>query len=216
MATPKTHVPQAAAFQSDPTEQIFSKGVLDREMSGLSYMFLNAAQQRREAGQQDYMTGLQEANKIAAALAREEEMNKRAMETLKQAVEMSKMGTAPSAMSIMQLLSGGNDIDAAPAAKLALMQSEAAANNAKAVASGKEGQDQFTYEVDMAQGGPVSGTWKGKGRDPAAIERKLHELAERDKIARRPGGKLSLDGAASPLTAEMLQQLAARKARGGQ
>lgn len=189
----KTHVPQAAIFQSDPTEQIFSKGILDRDMSGLSYMFLNAAQQRRDADQEEYMKGVSEANRINTALHQQDIMSKQAIEVLKQAVEMStKVGSPTNTMPIMRMLQPSGINDPGAAAKLALLQSEAAANNAKAAG---ESKPEFTQESIVTPSGVSQELLKMrmKGGMPAMAQETLNQrvraaLAARGITGSGPGG----------------------------
>lgn len=195
MATPKTHVPQAAAFGDSATEQIFSKGVLDRDMSGLSYMFLNAAQRDKVADQEAYLNGVREANRIAAALAQQETMSSQAIEMLKQAVKMSTdNGTPNTIMPIMKMLIP-DGTDPGAAARLALLQSQANENNAKAAASGKESLPEFVNETQITPSGVSIETQrvKQKGGDSALLQemarqRALQALKQRGITGSGPGG----------------------------
>ena len=63
------NAPQPSIFQDSALEQIYARGTLDRDMSGLSYMFLNAAQQNRGGSQDRYLVGLDVANKRAQEVA---------------------------------------------------------------------------------------------------------------------------------------------------
>lgn len=215
MTTPKVHVPQPAIFQSDPTEQIALRDTLNnRDMSGLSYMFLNAMGNKREQGQQDYMAGVQQANRIAAALEQQDMMSKQAIEVLKQAVEMSKtVGSPTDTMPIMRMLFPSGVADPGAAAKLALINSETNANNAKAAASGREGQDQSEVRVIADPQGPGVVEYKYKGRgDPNGLAAKAEAAAIRDKLARLKGGPLSLNTdrnqpyVMSPIMQQMINQ----------
>lgn len=108
MAETKTHVPAPAIFQSDPTEQIFARGMLDRDMSGLSFMFKNAAGMQRDADQETYMQGVQQANKMAMALSGQEDMMKLLQESLKQGPEYAKAGLPLERIPLIaRLITGG-------------------------------------------------------------------------------------------------------------
>lgn len=151
----RIQVPVPTIFNSDPTEQIFARGVVDRQndMSGLSYMFLNAAQQRRGEDQDAYMSGVREANRIAAALAQQETMSNQALEVLKQAVKMStEIGTPNTIMPIMKMLIP-DGTDPGAAAKLALLQSQANENNAKAAASAQAGEPEMQLNTSVSPSG---------------------------------------------------------------
>jgi len=192
-AVPKTHVPLPAIFQSDPVEQIFSKGILDRDMSGLSFMFKNAAEMQRGQDKEDYLAGVDRANKMAAALSQQETMSKHAIEVLKQAVEMSKgVGSPTDTMPIMRMLFPSGVSDPGAAAKLALLQSEATANNAKAAG---ESKPEFSTETAVTPSGVSQEILraKQKGGDPAMLQemgrqRTLQALKSRGITGSGPGG----------------------------
>lgn len=196
MAEQKTHVPAPAIFQSDPTEQIFSKGVLDRDMSGLSYMFLNAAQGRRDADQQTYMQGVSEANRIAAALNSQDNLSKMLIESLKEAPNYAKAGLPVSDVPMLSRLfaNGGNNKQTADASLLVnlLKQSEINKNNATA---GAESAPEFTGEsVVTPQGVSVENLKvKQKGGDPAMVQemlrrRQIQAQSQRGIQGTGPGG----------------------------
>lgn len=183
MSLPKVQVPQPAIFQSDPVEQVFARGMLDRDMSGLSYMAMANARDRRTDDQDTYLKGVKEANQLSAALAMHEEMNKQALEVLKQGVEMStKLGTPTSTMPIMKMLIPSGADDPGAAAKLQLVLSEIAMNNAKAA---NTGQDQYSYETQVTPEGVSIETLKGKGRDPATLQQQMALQAQRAWQARQ-------------------------------
>lgn len=187
MTVPKVTAPSPAIFTSDPTEQIYAKSVVDRsnDMSGLSYMMLNAAQMQRERGQGAYMSGVSEANRMSAALAQNEERNKLNIEIMKQAVELAiKGGVNPSAMPVMGGIiadnSGPND-DFAKAMR-AVEWSKAAQNNASAA---NQGQDQYQQETVMTPSGVAMTTMKSKGRNPTLLDAMQAQRAMED--AKRRG-----------------------------
>lgn len=191
--TAKTHVPNVAIFNSDPEEQIYARGTLDRDMSGLAFMFKNAAQDRRRGSEEAYMDGVRQANMISAALTQQETMSKQAVEMLKQAVEMSKsVGSPTSTMPIMQMLfpSGVNDPGAA--AKLDLLRSEAEGNRAKGV---NESKPEFSVETAVTPSGVSQEILraKQKGGDSAMLQemarqRALQALKQRGIQGSGPGG----------------------------
>lgn len=182
MAVPRTHVPNPAAFQSDPTEQIFAKGVADGPDAGLNYMFMRAARERRGGDTEQYMQGLTEANRIAQAMQSQEEGNKRMMEVLKQSVELAKGAVGnPSNMPALNMVYGANggENDEFGMLKRALMASEAAANNAKAVSSTAEGRPEFSAETAVTPSGVSQEILrvKQKGGDSALLQEILRKRA---------------------------------------
>lgn len=202
MADPKVHVPAPAIFQSDPTEQIYAKGTLDRDMSGLSFMLMNAMQGRRDADQQAYMGGVSEANRMAMELSKQEEANKFLIETLKQAPDYAKAGLPISQVpSIARHFTGaGTDPQTADASKLVnlLKQSEIAANQAKAA---NAGGDNVTVDTQVTPSGVGFSNVKVKGRDVDGANAKMIQAIMENLKQRgmqpKPGGALTLPTSAA-------------------
>lgn len=135
----KINIPQGAIFSADPEQQIYARGTLDRDMSGLSYMFKNAADTRAQGNQERYMQGVSEANRIAAALAQDEMMSEQAMETIKQAVKLAEIGVPASAMPALGNVIPNNDGSNDEAMTLIRLLNKAKIASANASASGGGG-----------------------------------------------------------------------------
>lgn len=195
MALPKIAIPSPRIFNSDPIEQIYAKGTLDRDMSGLSFMMKNAAQMDRQTDQDAYLSGVSEANKMSSMLAQREEANKNSIEMLKEAVKMATgLGSPTSAMPIMQLLRPGGGDDPGAAAKLQLILSEAGANNAKAA---NTGNDQYTQQDVITPTGLAYSTQTSKGRNPVMLDemarqRRLAEAKARGLVSPNPGAPAAI------------------------
>lgn len=187
MATPKITAPNPAAFNSDPVEQIYSRGVLDRDMSGLAFMLANAAQDRGTANQQQYMQGVQAANRQAMQLSQEEAKNERMAMILKGALDLAKHGYLPSDMPALgAVFTDPNAASVSQPSTLAnaLIQASIAEKNANAAKAGREGGDAYTGTVETDPLGNVGGIkWQGKGRNPTAIELELLRRAQASKNA---------------------------------
>lgn len=176
MATPKIAAPSPQIFTSDPTEQIYARGVLDRDMSGLSGLMLGAAQMGRQGDQEAYMHGLSEANRMSRDLAHSEDMNKTALEILKQGVEMSKLGVDPSAMPSLGMLIKNNAGPNDEASRLVRMlkQSEINKNNATAA---NVGGDNYTEQHTTTPTGEAVTTQTFKGKNPSMIQEMAKQAA---------------------------------------
>ncbi len=179
--TAKTHVPQQGAFQSDPAEQIALRQTLGGSTPGLDYMFLNAAQQRGDARTAEYMQGVQEANKLAAALSQQDSMMELLKESLKQAPEYAKAGLPISDVSMLsRLFASGGTGQAAEASSLVneLKKAMVAEHLAKATASGRESLPETTIESQGTPSGISIETvrTKQKGGDPAALQERQRRL----------------------------------------
>lgn len=176
----KTHVPLPAIFQSDPLEQIYAKGTLDRDMSGLSYMFKNAAGMEREQNKEQYLRGVQQANEMARALNQQDAMSKMLVEALKQAPDYAKAGLPiANVPAIAQLFSGaGNDSQTAAASMLVneLKKSEIAKNYATGA---NAGAPEFQGETIVTPSGvsQESLRMKVKGGDSAMAQEMLRQRA---------------------------------------
>lgn len=163
----KVQLPSASIFTSDPLEQIMGRGVLDRDMSGLSNMFLYAMGNKREQNQDAYLGGVAAANKLALEEARQEEANKMLMEQLKQGTELAKVGYQPSNMPIMNKLFGdntpGGGSDKMAMLLQALKQAQINKANAEAAGAGAASGDKIEVKTDIGPGGQGFTTYKGKG-----------------------------------------------------
>lgn len=149
----KVTAPAASIFTSDPLEQIAMRGVMDRDMSGLSYMFLNAMGDRRQMNQDAYMTGLTESNQQAGQIAEMEARQKQQEQFLKAAIDLVKNGDLPSSMPILsQVFGRGADMDQGTRLNQDLTRSKIAAN----YASGSGGGDKVEYRTVMTPTGPVT------------------------------------------------------------
>lgn len=192
MALPKITAPSPQAFDSDPIEQVYAKGVLDRDMSGLAFMFANAAQDRTGRGQQQYMQGLQVANAQAQQLAQEEERNKVMMEILKGSLDLAKNGYQPANMPSLNAVF--NDVNAPDvrepsAAANALLRAKAQ----QALTSGSgAGGDKLDAHVEVdALGNIISQKFGAKGNDAARLAEVLRLRALAAKQAMQPGQPLA-------------------------
>lgn len=188
--TVKIQSPQPTIFQSDPIEQIAMRGVLDRDMSGLSYMFKNAAQDRQVDKEAAYMNGVREANRMAMMLQQQEDMQKLLIESLKQGPEYAKAGLPVADVPLLsRLFTSGGTGQAADASMLVnlLKESQIAENNAKAAAAGEASKDQVTFEGSTSPAGPTINTYRVKSKDPIRAQMELQRQIEADKRARQPG-----------------------------
>lgn len=195
MATSKIQTPQPAIFNTDPEEQIYARGTLDRDMSGLSFMFKNAAEDRRKANSQQYMQGVSEANKIAQALAQQEMQQEMMLEGLKQGPKYAEAGLPIHLVqAIAQNFAGGGQDDQTRLASMLVnlkAQADIAAKNASAAASGQAGADKWTADGDSLPGGEGAITIKGQGRDPEAIRLEMIKQMQLLRAAREKGGPLA-------------------------
>jgi hypothetical protein len=156
----KVTLPSAQAFSSDPLEQIMARGVMDRDMSGLAYMFLNAFGDRRKMDQQAYMTGLGESNQVAQQIAEMEARQKQQEEFLKSATKLAEMGNLPSSMPILQEVFRGGTTDMDQGGKLNqdLIRSKIASNNRD-----PNGGGGVQVSADVGPAGAGFYNFKGKG-----------------------------------------------------
>lgn len=174
----KVQIPQASIFTSDPLEQIFAKGVSDRDMSGLNYMFLNAFGGRREQDQQTYLQGVQAANQLALKEAQAEQTAKMMEHQLKAATDLAGKGYETGEMPVMSSIfrdpRNQNVVAQLLRDKLAAdaMQSRAAAANA-----GQGGEPRL--KIDIMPGG--TGQSSVEGKDPVKVAR----LAEAERARLR-------------------------------
>lgn len=183
MATSKVQLPSPAIFQTDPEEQIYARGTLDRDVGGFAYMFKNAAEQRRTQNQDTYLQGVSEANRVAAALAQQENQQHMLLESLKMIPDFLKAGAPIAQFPTLAGTSatGGADDQTAQASLLVnlLKQSEIAKNNAAGAASRQAGAPEFTGETQITPEGVSieSMKMKTKGGDSAIVQQMLRQRA---------------------------------------
>jgi len=168
----KINQPSPQIFTSDPLEQIMGKGVLDRDMGGLAYMFLNAFGDRRRMDQDTYMKGVSESNNLAAQAAAREEAVKRENNLVTAAIKLLDLGQSGDSMPVLSNVIRNGSLNEGSNLNRALIQSKIAANNAGGAAAG----DKISGKVDIGPGGSGFTTYDVKGRDPAAVAEKLRQL----------------------------------------
>jgi len=182
MAKAAITTPNYGAYASDPIQQIFARGILDRDMSGLSAMFLDAADRNKQRGIDSYESGVREANALSGKLAQEDMQNEQAIELLKATAGLVKEGIAPSGMRGEGMLfnqPGTNDQFSQ--ATIGKLLADAAASSASA--SGASGE-KYEYNVDTSPSGVTTGTWKGKGGDPTKLQAAIQQRVEAELRAR--------------------------------
>lgn len=182
MAKATIAAPNYAAYASDPVQQIYARGTLDRDMSGLSAMFLDAADRNQKRGIDSYESGVREANALSGKLAQEDMQNEQAIELLKATAGLVKEGIAPSGMRGEGMLfnqPGANDQFSD--ATIRKLLADAAASSASA--SGASGE-KYEYNVDTSPSGVTTGTWKGKGGDPTKLQAAIQQRVEAELRAR--------------------------------
>lgn len=176
----KVQIPQASIFTSDPLEQIFAKGVSDRDMSGLNYMFLNAFGGRREADQQTYLAGVQAANQLALREAQNEQVTKLMEQAMKSGTELAGKGYETGEMPIMsQIFRDPKNQNVVAALIRDKLAAEAAKDRASAATAGA---DNTQVRTEIMPGGTASTIITTKGNDAqaranAAAERQRAEIA---------------------------------------
>lgn len=183
MATAPKPIPVPwESFQPGPTEQIYARGALDRDMSGLSLMMMNAAQMQRGQDHKAYSAGVGEANKMAQAMFAQEQAQAAALERLKVAAGLAKEGFLPSGMpamaGVMTDPAANDDIGQLMRQKMA---SEVAKNNASASSAGGENA---TVETLVSPTGVVSSNIKAKGKDAASASKVVEQMVAQE-LARR-------------------------------
>ncbi|MCG3771835.1 MAG: hypothetical protein JW384_03031 [Nitrosomonadaceae bacterium] len=188
----KVTAPSASIFTSDPLEQIAMKGVLDRDISGLSFMFLNALGQGRERNQEAYMSGLTQSNQQAGQIAEMEARQKQQEQFLKAAIDLVKNGDLPSSMPVLsQVFGAGKDMDQGTRLNQELTRSKITANNRD-----PSGGDGIQVSADVGPAGSGFTTIKGKGPKSQdlvneAVRRQL-ELNKNRGAAADPGAAEAL------------------------
>lgn len=185
--------PQLSIFTSDPLEQIFARGVLDRNMSGLSSMFLTAERMARGANQDAYLGSLQQSNATAAMLQQLEEQFKYKKSLTDNARHLAIAGYAPSGLGEAgNALFGGNAAAADPtAAQLLAIEMQKAVGGGGGDGGGGGG-DQLNYEVPIAPNGQLGvSVLKGriKGGDPTKLIGDLNDRAAVIAELRKRGWK---------------------------
>lgn len=179
----KVSIPQASIFTSDPLEQIFAKGVTDREMSGLSNMFLFAQGLNRANNQDVYLAGVDRANKMALREAQMEQEQKMMEKLLQAGTDLAKEGYDVSNMPIMSRLMtdpGKENV----VANLWRAWKQAQINKANAEAS-NSGGDQYEVKTDIGPDGQGVTTIRTKGRTGEAAIDKQAALIQRLNEANR-------------------------------
>src|SRR6478609_7758049 len=96
MANSKPSLPSSQVFTSDPLESVFAQQL--PQLDGLAYMFLQNARNRREAGADQYMQGVDRANKMSAMLGQLEEQAKMRMNSQDNMTKLALGGYTPSNM----------------------------------------------------------------------------------------------------------------------
>ena len=170
----KVNTPSAQIFSSDPLEQIMAKGVLDRDMSGLAYMFLNAFGDRRQMDQESYLKGVGQSNQQAQQMAEMEARQKMQEEFLKSATKLAEMGNLPSSMPILQQVfrGGSTPMDQGGQLNQDLIRSKIAANSRDPNAGGG-----VQVSVDQSPSGVGFHNIKGKGPNAATdVERVRQQI----------------------------------------
>jgi hypothetical protein len=188
MAKATIAAPNYAAYQSDPIQQIYARGTLDRDMSGLSAMFLDAADRNKKRGIDSYESGVREANALSGKLAQQEMEQEKLLTILKASAGLMEKGYAPSGMQAAgQIFNDPAANDQFSQATIGKLLADAAASNAK----GAEGGDKFEYNVDTSPSGVTTGTWKGKGANPDRLQAAIQQRVEAEMRARglQPSGK---------------------------
>jgi hypothetical protein len=182
-------------YTSDPIEQGFAKQVLDPDMGGLAYAFMNAAHGDRQRNQASYMDALRESNMMAARLAAHEADQELLGKALTSAAEMANAGIDPNLMPVNQKLYGANfgsqavGLPSSLSRDVKLSQAEKnRADAAHARSGGADGGVKITNTQDYGSSGVVGDTRVViTGKDQAAVDRAVAA----DKAARAkppPGG----------------------------
>lgn len=145
--------PNPSIFTSDPVEQIYAKGVLDRDMSGLSGLLLLSAQDKRAQDEDKYLGSLSESNRMSSKLAQMQEQFEFNKERMKQGVELLKEGFSASGLQGLETLIGDyKDADAMATLQRDLIRSQINRNNRPPGAGSGGVKDQITFEVDPLTG----------------------------------------------------------------
>lgn len=142
---PKLSAPNPTIFATDPIEQVFARGVANRDnTAGLNASWLLAFGNDRAENQDKYMGALHDANAMDASLARQEALLKLREQGMKSATDLIKEGFMPSSMqSGSDLFSDVPNGDAYAKMLQALTQSKIF-HNMSAGSGGAGGKDQVT------------------------------------------------------------------------
>lgn len=191
MATTKgSAIAAPQIFNSDPVEQTYAKGTLDRDMGGIAYAYLNAARGRRDDAQQMYLENLQRSNEMAQTLAREGMANDQLIEALKQAPKYAEAGIAPDLVPALARAYGDPTGDRAQEAALLyrrLLEAKAAnelASANKANSAGAEKPPEVIVDTDFTGTGPGNQSIRIKGRNVDAVTRLQEQIARQQFQAR--------------------------------
>ncbi len=151
----KLSAPNPAIFTTDPIEQVFARGVTNRDnTAGLNAAWLLAFGGDRAANQDKYIGSLREANAGDAMLAQQEMAAKLREQGMKSATDLIKEGFMPTSMrsggDLFSDLGSGDNY-----AKMlqALTQSKIFANQQKGAGSGGS-KDQVTETRTVWVKGP--------------------------------------------------------------
>lgn len=188
--TPKPIPVPWDSFQPSATEQIFARGVQDRDMSGLNYMLMSAMQGQREANHRQYSAGVDQANKQAQDMFAREQAQAAMLEQLKVAAGLAKEGFLPSGMpamaGVMTDPAANDDLGQLMRQKLA---SEIGKNNATAAG---QGGDNVTVDTQVTPTGVAYSSIKSKGKNAEQASAVAAEMV-RKELERRglvpPAGK---------------------------
>ena len=173
MAKATIAAPNYAAYASDPVQQIYARGTLDRDMSGLSAMFLDAADRNQKRGIDSYESGVREANALSTQLAQQEMAQEKLLTILKASAGLMEKGYAPSGMQAAgQIFNDPNDNDAFSNATIGKMNADAFAARSKGAG---EGKTKYTYKTQITPSGQAYSELSGSGGDPATIQDEIYK-----------------------------------------
>lgn len=186
MAAGKIQAPQPSIFQDSALEQIYARGSLDRDMSGLSLMLMNAVGGRSAGNQERYLGGLDQANQRAMALQQLEEAFKFRTAQMENSRHLALGGYKPSTTSGYSMLfpTGSENPDAVAQ----LIQDKIAADifqkRQAGAASGVAKAPQFTEETVVMPGTAESVTkLTGKGPNLTGVSSTVQARAAQIKEA---------------------------------
>lgn len=169
MATASATRPQIASpqiFTSDPLERTFAAGLAERDTGGNSgalYALMKGAQATREAGQEQYLKGLAEANRMQMLLSRQQDEADLGKAMIAHAAEISNAGIPIEQFkpSATVMYAAGMDPQTRQASLLAILkrQAEIAHLYAQAANAGAGSADKTTYQENRdVEGRPIGST----------------------------------------------------------
>ncbi len=161
------NAPRTDIFDSTALEQIFAKGVTARDnTAGLAYAFLAAEQANRGSNQDKYLGSLDNANRMASALAQQESRDKLTGERIKVSGPLIKEGFDPMKMpGGREIFDDGGDPEMTALLR-ALIQSNIGKNRSGGGAGGRPTTEVTTQIAGW--GAPGMTTVKSKNADPNA------------------------------------------------